>query len=94
MSEARPWHKFWPEGVPRHIDYPEVPLFKLLGGSARSYPDNVAFTCRGESLTYRTLDTLTDRLAAGLHRLGFGRGSRLVLRLANGLDFVIAYYGI
>ena len=94
MSEARPWHKFWPEDVPRHIDYPEVPLFELLAGSARSYPDNVAFTCRGQSLTYRALDTLTARFAAGLHRLGIGRGSRLVLLLSNSLDFVIAYYGI
>ena len=77
MSEARPWHRFWPEDVPRHIDYPEVPLFELLAGRARSSPDNVAFTCRGQSLTYRELDTLTARFAVGLHRLGIGSNSRL-----------------
>lgn len=94
MPETRPWHHFWPEGVPRHIDYPEWPLFELLARSARAYPDKVAFTCRGQGLTYRELDSLTGRFAAGLQELGAGKDSRLVLLLPNGLDYVIAYYGI
>lgn len=48
----RPWFKFWPEGVPRHIDYPEIPLFGFLSDGATQYPDNIAFSYREHSLTY------------------------------------------
>ncbi len=95
MPEARPpWHDFWPEGVPRHIDYPEVPVFELLTRSARAYPGKIAFSRLGRSLTYGELDSATGRFAAGLQKRGAGKGSRLLLLLPNGLDFVIAYYGI
>jgi long-chain acyl-CoA synthetase len=94
MPEQKPWFRFWPEGVPLNLDYPEVPLFELLSTTTRKHPDNLAFSYRRQTLTYQKLDTLTDRLAAGLHRLGIGKGSRIVLLLPNGLDFVIAYYGI
>ncbi|MCD6445657.1 hypothetical protein J7L49_02590 [Candidatus Bathyarchaeota archaeon] len=38
----KPWFKFWPEGVPKFIDYPNVPLFKLLEDSAEKYPNQTA----------------------------------------------------
>ena len=65
VSPDRPWFRFWPEGVPRHIDYPEVPLFQFLDNSAAKYPDNVAFSYRDVSLTYNQLRELTGKLACG-----------------------------
>ncbi len=90
----RPWFQFWPEGVPRHIAYPEVPLFEFLSTTAGKYPDNIAFSCRDRNLTYRELDTLTSKLAAGLNKLGVKTRDRVALFLPNGLEFVIGYYGI
>jgi long-chain acyl-CoA synthetase len=89
-----PWFQFWPEGVPRHVDYPEVPLFELLSTTARKYPDNIAFSCRDRSVTYGELDTLTGKLAAGLSELGVKKRDRVALFLPNSLEFVIGYYGI
>ncbi|MDZ4230277.1 MAG: AMP-binding protein [Dehalococcoidales bacterium] len=90
----RPWFKFWPEGVPRHIDYPEIPLFELLTGTARKYPDRVAYTCQGSSLTYHDLDIATGKLAAGLNDYGVKKGDRVLLLLGNSLEFVTGYYAI
>jgi acyl-CoA synthetase (AMP-forming)/AMP-acid ligase II len=42
---------------------------------------------RYRHLTYRELDGDSDRLAAGLDRLGVGRGVRTVLMVPPGLDF-------
>lgn len=90
----RPWHQSWPEGVPRHVEYPETPLFELLRDAARQYPRETAFSCGPANLTYSALDELTDRLAAGLSRLGVKEGDCVVLFLPNCLEFIISYYGI
>jgi len=90
----RPWFKFWPPGVPRHLDYPKIPLFEFLAEAARKWPDDTAFSCEEQHLSYGELDNLTSRLAAGLHDLGIRTGDRVALFLGNGLEFVIGYYGI
>jgi len=94
MLGDRPWFKFWPEGVPRHIDYPEIPLFGFLSDGATQYPDNIAFSYREHSLTYDELDIATSKLAASLSNLGIKKGDSVVLFLVNSLEFVIGYYGI
>ena len=90
----RPWYKFWPEGVSRNIDYPEVPLFELLSDTARKYPDNIAFSCQERSLSFGELDGQTNKLATKLRELGVKTRDRVVLFLPNGLEFIIGYYGI
>lgn len=93
MAVDRPWFKFWPEGVPRHLDYPKMPLFGFLSQAAQRWPQSVAFSCRGRRLTYGELDELTDRLAAGLRDLGIKTGDKVMLLLPNSLEFIIGYYG-
>ncbi|MFC1894225.1 long-chain fatty acid--CoA ligase [Chloroflexota bacterium] len=94
ISPDRPWFRFWPEGIPRHLDYPEISLFQLLSQTAVKWPENIAFCCREQRLTYAELDNLTSKLAAGLHNLGIRTGDTIMLLLANSLEFIIGYYGI
>jgi len=94
MLQDRSWFEFWPEGVPRHIDYPEVPLFEVLSSSARENSDSIAFSCQDNSLTYDELDRLTSKLASGIKDSGVGKGDNVLLSLPNSLEFVIGYYGI
>ncbi len=68
ILQDRPWFKFWPEGVPQHLDYPEIPLFEILSRTAERWPENIAFSCQGRCLIYRELDELTSKLAAALNR--------------------------
>jgi len=94
VSQDKPWFRFWPEGVPRHLNYPEIPLFRLLSRAAEKWPEGIAFGCRERSLSYGELDDLTGKLAAGLHNLGIRTGDKILLFLANSLEFIIGYYGI
>jgi len=94
IPPERLWFKFWPESVPRHIDYPQIPLFELLSRSAQEWPERVAFRCRERSLSYKQLDELSSKLAAGLGDLGVRTGDRVMLFLPNSLEFIIGYYGI
>lgn len=94
VARDKPWSKFWPEGVPRHIDYPEVPLSELLQNTAAKYPDNIVFKCQEDSLTYAQLDLAVSKLAAYLNEQGIRKGDTMLLFLPNCLEFVIGYYGI
>ncbi len=94
VTKNRPWFKFWPEDIPQHIDYPEVPLFQLLTDTADRYPQNTAFQCQGLGITYRELDTITSKLALALRALGIKKRERVLVLLPNSLQFIISYYAI
>ncbi len=92
-SAEKPWYKFWPEGVPKSIDYPNVPLSDLLKMAVEKYPDNTAIVYFGKPMTYRELDVAVDKFATALADIGVKKGDKVALFLANMPQFVIAYYG-
>jgi long-chain acyl-CoA synthetase len=92
--EERPWFKYYDEGVPRTIDYPKVPLYHFMQESARKYPDRPCTLFKGATITYAEMDSLTDRLAAGLADLGVKKGTPVGVFMPNIPQFVIAFYAI
>jgi len=89
----KPWFKFWPEKVPKHIDYPEVPLFELLKKTAEKYPNNTAIVYFDKEITYRELNIASEKFATALADFGVVKGDKVALFLPNVPQFVIAYYG-
>ncbi|PWH15862.1 MAG: long-chain fatty acid--CoA ligase [Anaerolineae bacterium] len=90
----RPWFKHYDKGVPYHIDYPEIPLFKLLEESAQKYPNSPCTIFKGAVITYKEMNELTDRLAGALADLGVKKGDRVGIFMPNTPQFVIAYFGV
>jgi len=88
------WVKNYSEGVPRHIDYPGIPVHGLLEEAAERYPNNVATIFMGGKLTYRQLLDKVYRFAAALAALGVRKGDRVAIMLPNSPQMVIAYYGV
>jgi long-chain acyl-CoA synthetase len=93
MSE-RPWLQHYDEGVPQHIDYPDVPLFYFLEDAAKKYPESPCTIFHGAKITYREMEEITNRLAAGLVDLGVKKGDRVGIFMPNTPQFVIAYFAI
>ncbi len=93
ILKAKPWFKFWPKGVSKTIEYPNVPLSELLRNTAKKHPDHVAMVFLGKKMTYRELDVLTDRFATALHSMGVKKGDTVALFLPNIPQFIISYYG-
>lgn len=89
----RPWFKNWPEGVPKSIDYPRVPLSSLLEETAREFPDRDAIIFLGKKISYRELNRLVNKFATALYNMGIRKGDVVALYLPNMPQFVIAYYG-
>ncbi len=98
MQEAatlpRPWYKHWPEGVPKSIDYPDIPVHEVLRNTAMAHPDWPAIRFYGKRTTYRELDEEVDRFAAGLRAIGVKPGDRVSLVLPNTPHFLVAFFGI
>ncbi|HLZ48992.1 MAG TPA: long-chain fatty acid--CoA ligase [Candidatus Limnocylindria bacterium] len=92
MTE-RPWLRFYDDGVPPTLAYPDEPLHAFLAESARRVPDAPATIFFGATLTYRELDREVDAFAAALQRAGVAKGDRVALILPNSPQYVIAFYG-
>jgi long-chain acyl-CoA synthetase len=69
-------------------------LDEFLRQSSDSYPDRVAVSVQGRSITYRELAEAADGLANNLRRLSLGDGARVALLLENSIEYTIAYFGV
>src|SRR2546422_9644121 len=90
----RPWLGSWPEGVPKSIDYPEIPVHELLRRAAKEFGDRPAITFYGKSISYRALDAAVDRFAAGLRGIGVLPADLVSLVLPNTPHFIVAFFGV
>jgi long-chain acyl-CoA synthetase len=101
--EPRVWHQHYDPGVPTSLEYPPYPVDYFLRRTAERFPNNTALIfgslapLLGEQhniLTYRQLNELVDRFAAGLQQLGLQPGDRVAIYMPNCPQLVIAYYGV
>lgn len=94
LTLERPWIRFYDPGVPPTLEYPELTLVEVVREAARKYATRAALVFFGQRISFRELDALSDRFAAGLQELGVQKGTPVSLHLPNCPQFVIAYYGI
>ncbi len=81
-------------GARTSLEYPEVPLYRLLDDRAARNPDLVALAFYSQQITYAELAAMTRRMANALLARGFEPGDRVLLMLPNCPAYVIAYYGV
>jgi long-chain acyl-CoA synthetase len=84
----------WPEGWPKSLNYPEIPVYGFLDQTATRVPDRRAIVFGGMELTYGELKNLSERFAAALIALGVKKGDRVAVHLPNCPQFAVAYYGL
>jgi acyl-CoA synthetase (AMP-forming)/AMP-acid ligase II len=81
------------DGTKRYGGLPDS-LVHMLSEAARRIPDQEALVeIGGPRLTYRALWERATRVAGGLRSAGISRGDRVAIRLRNGVDWVLAFYG-
>jgi amino acid adenylation domain-containing protein len=66
----------------------------FLRNSARRFPDKTALVAGPVRLTYADFDAQTDRLAAGLQRLGVRRDDRVLVFMDNAAEAALAIFAI
>ncbi len=81
------------DGLARYSDRPSS-LVALLQASVERDPTATALLeVGGDSVSYGELWERAARVAGGLRREGVGRGDRVAIRLGNGIDWVLAFFG-
>jgi len=90
----RPWFQHYDEGVPYSLEYPRMPIYRLLDETARRFPQRPLTRFFGRQMSYGVIKELSDRLAVAMRGLGIRPGDRVALLLPNFPGYLIAYYGL
>ena len=75
------------------LDYPDAPVWALLYGAARRWPDRVALREGDRSVTWSRLWERGRSAASALRAAGLVPGDVVAVRLPNGIAFAEAYWG-
>ncbi|UCE09363.1 MAG: long-chain fatty acid--CoA ligase [Candidatus Thorarchaeota archaeon] len=98
MSEdpysSKPWLKHYDEGVPEHIDYPEMNLCEFLDNAARDCGGRPAIWFQKRRITYKEFKDIADRLATALVEMGVKKGDVVAMMIPNFPQFLFSFYGI
>ena len=93
LYEARPWAKWYAEGVSPDIEVENKSVVDTFNENTEKWKDKTAVIFYGRKMSYRELRDQADRFAAALHDLGIRKGDRVALLLLNSPQFIIAYMG-
>ena len=98
MSEdpyaAKPWLKHYDQGVPEHIDYPEMNLYEILDNSANEFGGCTAIWFMKRKISYKEFKDIADRLATALRNLGVKQGDTVAIMIPNFPQYLFSFYGI
>ncbi len=88
----RPWHAFYPPGLSPKGHYPAEPLWRFVERAAQARPGKPAVVEQGRALAYGEFWQRVRRGAGWIREAGAAAGDRVLLRIGNRADFVVAYY--
>ncbi|SEB14668.1 long-chain acyl-CoA synthetase [Thalassobacillus cyri] len=87
-----PWYSAYPDGIERHLDFPECSLYQMLENSVEIFGEQTALIYQGEQISYQTMKDKVDRLANVWDELEIGKGDRIGLMVSNCPSYVYAFY--
>jgi long-chain acyl-CoA synthetase len=89
-----PWIKSYPPGVQWDAPLPAMPVQQILDDAAARWPEHTALEFMGRKTSYRELQELVNRAAAGFQNLGVKPGVHVGLFLPNTPHYVISFFGV
>jgi acyl-CoA synthetase (AMP-forming)/AMP-acid ligase II len=81
------------DGCARYVDRPPSLVHTLRASAERDPQATAVLEVAGPSIGYGELWERSARVAGGLRAAGVGRGDRVAIRLGNGIDWVLAFFG-
>jgi len=88
------WLKRYPTGVDWNATFEPLPVPALLDTAVQKYASRPCTTFLGKTLSYQEIAQLAGKAAAGLQKLGVGKGTKVGLFLPNSPTYLIYYYGV
>src|SRR5690348_8435880 len=82
-----------PDGIARYLDRPASLVAMLRATTDRAGDREAVVELDGPRLSYRELWDGAARVAGGLRAAGINAGDRVAIRLGNGAEWVLAFWG-
>ena len=93
-STSHTWLRNYPKGVDWHQVFEARPLWHLLDDAVSRHGGKPCTNFLGRTHSYAEIGALVNRAAAGLQRLGVGKGTRVGMLLPNSPTYIIYYFGV
>src|SRR5436190_2273350 len=82
------------DGIARYLDRPDSLVHMLRWSAERDAGARAIVEVGGRTLSYGELWEGAARVAGGLRAAGVERSDRVAIRLANGIDWALAFFGV
>lgn len=93
VDEKKAWfHKWWPQGVPFNIEFPEISLGEFFERQRKKYANDNMMWFLETWMTYEESGKAIDSFGTALHNLGVKKGDVVAFLLPNCFQYVIAFY--
>jgi long-chain acyl-CoA synthetase len=92
--DERPWVKNYDPGVEPEIDLPDASPLEKFREIVQSYPDAPAAFFYGDRITYKDLESVSNRFANALISAGCQSGDIVAINLPNIPQYLIAQLGV
>ncbi|MBP1749257.1 MAG: ATP-dependent acyl-CoA ligase, partial [Deltaproteobacteria bacterium] len=69
-------------------------IHALLERQAEKYGDKVFFYFKDKEFSYKQLNDMANRAAAGLQRMGIGKGDKVAIMMDNSPEFLFSWFGV
>lgn len=83
IAEGKSLCRVYPSGTRWHIDIPETDLASFMEEALTRYAERPCIDFLGRKFTYRELDNLIKKTAAGLQSIGVSPGDKVGLMMPN-----------
>ncbi len=88
------WYKSWPDGVRKHLDYPNITIHAHFEDTVRRNPDYPFLSILGMNYSYSEINDQANRLANALLKRGISKGDKIGIFAPNIPQWVVAFYGV
>ncbi|MHA1345940.1 MAG: AMP-binding protein, partial [Candidatus Heimdallarchaeaceae archaeon] len=80
------------EGIPDHIEVPEISMGEFFINTVEEYPERNATHFKGRFMTYTEIENDVNRLSNALQDLGIKKGDKVAILTPNSPQFVVTFF--
>ena len=88
-----PWYSFY-EGVKKHLDYPDISIYKMLKNSAQNHENYISYNYYGTKRTYKQFMQEIDNCAKSFKSLGVKKEDKVSICMPNTPEAIISFYAL
>ncbi len=88
-----PWYNYY-DGVRKHLEYPDLSMYKLIEYTASRHLNNISYNYFGNKVTYYEFLKQIDEAARSFKELGVKKGEVVSICMPNTPEAIIAFYAL